>query len=159
MQSATDCFQLGRTINHFRRLCIPWTQSLSSVDSSEPTYKSIKLLNTNLLDELPDDVDAIAADDEDNLICEINTHADHYRLCKAEAAHDAVLWKVDASLAEKPLTAIEATHLVTKCLTAKLDEVAKTIDLDVSTILAEKIKDPVLGTVRLWIWKRNFTRT
>ena len=91
IQSATDCFQLGRTINHFRRLCIPSTQSLSSVDSSEPTYSSIKLLNTNVLDELPDDVDAIAADDEDNLICEINTHADHYRLCKAEAAHDAVL--------------------------------------------------------------------
>ena len=29
----------------------------------------------------------------------------------------------------------------------------KTIDLDVSTILAEQIKDPVLGTVRSWIRK------
>ena len=41
----------------------------------------------------------------------------------------------------------------TKSLIAKLDEVAKTIDLDVSTILAEQINDPVLGTVRSWIRK------
>ena len=42
----------------------------------------------------------------------------------------------------------------TKSLIAKLDEVAKSVDLDVSTILAEQIKDPVLGTVRSWIRKQ-----
>ena len=31
----------------------------------------------NALDELHDDDDAITDDDEDNLICEINTHANH----------------------------------------------------------------------------------
>ena len=41
----------------------------------------------------------------------------------------------------------------TKSLIAKLDEFAKTIDLDVLTILAEQIKDPVVGTVRSWIRK------
>ena len=41
----------------------------------------------------------------------------------------------------------------TKSLNAKLDDVAKTVDLDVSTILAEQIKDPVLGTVRSWLRK------
>ena len=82
---------------------------------------------------------------------EINVHAGHYRLCKAKAAHDAVFGKIDASLAKKPLTATEAPHLDTKSLIAKLDDVAKTIDLDVSTILAEQIKDPVLGTIRAWI--------
>ena len=97
--------------------------------------------------------DAAADDDEDNLFCEMNTHADHYRLCKAKAAHDAVLGKIDASLAKKPLTANEAPHLDTKSLLAKLDDAAKTVDLDVSTILAEQIKDPVLGTVRSWIRK------
>ena len=61
--------------------------------------------------------------------------------------------KIDASLAKRPLTAHEAPHLNTKSLNAKLDEVAKTIDLDVSTILAEQIKVPVLGTVRSWIRK------
>ena len=30
IQAATDCFQLGRTINQFRRLCQPSTQSLNS---------------------------------------------------------------------------------------------------------------------------------
>ena len=145
---------MARTINQFRRLCLPSTQSLSSVENSEHTYSSINSLNTNeeddVLDELPDAVDAITDDDEDDLLCEINTYADHYRFCKAKAAHDAVFGKIDASLAKKPLTAHEAPHLDTKSLIAKVDEVAKTIDLDVSTILAEQIKDPILGTVRSW---------
>ena len=41
----------------------------------------------------------------------------------------------------------------TKSLIAKLDILAKTVDLDVSTILAEQSKDPVLGTDRSWIRK------
>ena len=136
---------------------MPTLKSLSSVEDSEPTYSSIKFLNTDedddAPDEFPDDVDAITDDDEDNLICKINTHADHYRLCKAKAAHAAVLGKTDACLAKKPITATETTHLDTKYLIAKLDDVAKSIALDVSTILAEQIKDPVLGTVRSWIRK------
>ena len=155
IQSATDCFRLGRTINQFRRLCLPSTQLLSSVEDSGPTHSSVNSLNTNeddnAFDETHDDEDdATTNDDEDNLICEINTHADQYRLCKAKAAHDAVLGKIDASSAKKPLTATEAPHLDTKSLIAKLDDVAKTVDLDVSTILAE---DPVLGTVRSWLRK------
>ena len=63
--------------------------------------------------------------------------------------------KIDASLAKNPLTASEAQHLDTKSLNAKLDEVAKTIDLNVSTILADQIKDPVFGRVRSWIRKGN----
>ena len=158
IQSATDCFRLGRTVNQFRHLCLPSPQSLSSVEESEPTYSSINSLNINEDDNAfhetqDDEDDATADDDEDNIICEINTHADHYRLCKAKAAHGAVLAKFDASLAKKPLTAMEAPHLDTKSLIAKLDDVAKSVDLDVSTILAAQIKDPVLGTVRSWLRK------
>ena len=47
--------------------------------------------------------------------------------------------------------ASDAPHLNTKALIQKLDEVAKTVDLDVSTILEEQMKDPVLGTVRSWV--------
>ena len=156
IQAATDCFRLGRTINQFRRLCLPSTQSLSSVEDSEPTYSSTKSLNVrednNAFDETQDDEDdATTDDDEDNLICEINTYVDHYRLCRAKAAHDAILGKFDASLAKKPLTATETPHLDNKSIIAKLDEVAKTVDLDVSRILAQQIKDPVLGTVRSWL--------
>ena len=145
-------------MNQFRRLCLPSTQSLSSVEDSEPTYSSINSLNTseddNAFEETYDlEGDAAADDDEDNLICEMNTNADHYRLCKDKAAHDAVLGKIDASLAKEPLTANEAPHLDTKSLIATLDDVAKTVDLDVSTIQAEQIKDPVLGRVRSWIRK------
>ena len=39
----------------------------------------------------------------------------------------------------------------TKSLIAKLDDVVKTVDLDVSTFLDEQIKDPVLGIVRSWL--------
>ena len=148
---------MGKTINQFRHLCLPSRQSLSSVEDSELTCSSINSLNTDkdddALDELPDDVDAMTNDDEDDLISEIITLTDNYRLCKAKAADDAVLGKIDASLAKKPLTASEASHLDTKSLIAKPDEVAKTIDLDVSTILAEQIKDPVPGTVRSWTRK------
>ena len=160
IQSASDCFRLGRTINQFRRLCLPSTQSLSSVEDSEPTHSSINSFNTSEDDSAFEETDdhegdAAADDDEDNLICEMNAHANHYRLCKAKAAHDAVLGKIDASLAKKPLTANEAPHLYTKSLIVKLDEAAKTVDLDVSTILAEQFKDPVLGRVRSWIRKGN----
>ena len=72
IQSATDCFRLGKTINQFRSLCLPSMQSLSSVEDSEATYSPINSPNTNenddALDKLPDDVDAITDDDEDNLI-------------------------------------------------------------------------------------------
>ena len=39
----------------------------------------------------------------------------------------------------------------TKSLVAKLDDVAKTVNRDVSTILAEQIEDPVLGIFRSWL--------
>ena len=35
IQSATDWFRLGKTFNQLRRLCLPSTQSLSSVEDSE----------------------------------------------------------------------------------------------------------------------------
>ena len=62
-----------------------------------------------------------------------------------------VLGKTDASLAKKCQTASDAPHLNTQALIQKSDEVAKTLDLDVSTILEEQMKDPALATVRSWI--------
>ena len=73
---------------------------------------------------------------------------------QSQSSPRCCLGKKDASLAKKPLTDKEAPHLDTKSLIAKLDVVAKTVDLDVSTILAEQSKYPVLGTVRSWIRKR-----
>ena len=79
-------------------------------------------------------------EDEDDHIFKIDTNIDQYRLCKAKTAHDSVLGKIDASLAKKPLTITEAPHLDTKALLSKLDEVAKSVDLGVSTILAQQIR-------------------
>ena len=100
-----------------------------------------------------DDAAAITNDDEDNLNCEINLNADNYRRCKAKAAHDAVLGNIDASLAKKMRTPTESLNLDTESSIAKRDDVAKTVDLHVCTMLAEQIKDPVLGTVRSWLRK------
>ena len=131
---------------------------MSSAEGSDSTYSSIDSLNTNedddaLAEPHGDDDNLINDDDENNFICEVNTQANRYRLWKTKAAHDAVLGKIDFSLANKPLTATEVPHLDTKSIIAKLDEFAETIYLDVSTILAEQIKDPVLGTFRSWIRK------
>ena len=99
-----------------------------------------------------DDSHHLSTDSEDdNFVCDISIQADQARLCQAKQAHDLVLGKTDASLAKKCLTASDAPHLNTRALIQKLDEVAKTVDLDVSTILEEQMKDPVLRTVRSWI--------
>ena len=132
---------------------------MSSAGGSDPTYSSIHSLSTNeddtaLAKRQDDDDNPIIDDDEGNFFCEMNIHTDRYRLCKVKAAHDAVPKKREASSPKKPLTATKAPHLDTKALIAKLDEVTKTIDLDVSNILAEQIKDPVLGTVRSCIQKK-----
>ena len=66
-----------------------------------------------------------------------------------------VLGKTDDSLVKKFLTTSDAPHLNTKAVIQKLDEVAKTVDLDVSTILEEQTKDPILGAVRSWICKNS----
>ena len=92
-------------------------------------------------------------EDEDDHIFKPDTNIDHYRLCRAKTAHDSVLRKIDVSLAKKPQTNTEYLHLDTKALIAKLDEIAKSVDLDVTNILAEQIKDHLRGTVRSWIRK------
>ena len=62
----------------------------------------------------------------------------------AKVAHDTVLEKIHASVVKMTLTAIMAPHVETGALITKLYEFAKTIDLGVSTILAEQIKYPIL---------------
>ena len=161
-QSAADCFRMGKTINLFHRLCYPLSYSPISHDNYDATYSSISSLDAEETEcEILNNVTAPAdqtqseeEEDEDDHIFRVDTNIDHHRLCKAKTAHDFVLGKTDASLAKKPLTITEAPHLDTKALISKLDEVAKSVDLDVSTILAEQIKDPVLGTVRSWISKQ-----
>ena len=75
------------------------------------------------------------------------TKTHNYRLCTVIADKIAVLEKVDASLVKKTLTAKNALHLDTKVLITKVNDVAKTVDLDVSMILTKEIKNPRLRTV------------
>ena len=101
-----------------------------------------------------DDSNHVSSDtEEDNIVCDSSIQANQARLCQAKQAHDLVLGKTDASLVKKILTTSDAPHPNTKALIQKLDEVAKTVDLDVSTILEEQMKDPMLSSVRSWIRK------
>ena len=152
---------MGKTFNQFRRLCYPSSYSPIFHENSDPTYSSISSLDTegaecetlSVVTIPTDQTEDDEEENEDDHIFRVDTNLDHYRLCKAKTAHDSVLREIDASLAKKPLTFTEAPHLDTKAHISKLDGVAKSVYLDVSTIQAEQIKDPVLGTVRSWIRK------
>ena len=161
VQQASDCFRMGKFINQFRRICGPETQSNASVHTSNTEYISINSLSPFKGDATDstrpgDDSRHLSTDSEDdNIVCDLSIQADKARLCQAKQAHDLVLGKTDASLVKKFLSTSDAPHLDTKALIQKLDEVAKTVDLDISTTLEEQMKDPVLGTVRSWIRKNS----
>ena len=155
IQQASDCFfRMGKFINQFKRICGPETHSSAPVTASNTDYSSINSLSPSEDDAEDltspcDDSNHRGTDPEDdNIVCDISIQADQARLCQAKQAHDLVLGKTDASLVKNFLTTSDAPHLDTKALIQKLDKAAKTVDLDVSTILAEQIMDPVLGTVR-----------
>ena len=155
VQIAAVCFRMGRNINQFRRFRRPGSPvSLSSSESSSGTYISISLLETYGIEEpgssyaervVHEDCDI--DEDEDDYVCEINAN-DHYRLCKARAAHNLVISDPHTLLAKKTLSATAAPLLRTQDLITKLDDVAEVVDLDVPTILQEPLKDPVLSIVR-----------
>ena len=163
VQSAAGCFRMGRTINQFRQLCRPGSPvSPSSSQNSSGTYSSISIIETDGTEEpesssyveraVHEDCDIDK--DEDDYVCEINAN-DHYRLCKARAAHDLVISDSDTLLAKRTLSAATALQLRTQDLITKLDDVAKVVDLDVPTILQEQLKDPILSIVRSWIEKNT----
>ena len=161
IQQDSDCFRKGRFINQFRRISGPQTQSKASVNTSNTEYSSINSFSPSEDDTADptgpgDDSHHVSTDSEDdNIVCDISIQADQARLCQAKQAHELMVGKPDASLVKKLLTSSNALHLDTKALIQKLDEVAKTVDFDVSSILAEQLKDPVLGTVRSWIRKNT----
>ena len=161
VQQASDCFRRGNFINQFRRICGPETQSNASVNTSNTEYSSVNSFSPSQDDTVDstspgDDSYHLGTDsDDDKIVYNISIQADQARLCLAKQAHDLVFGKTDASPAKKCITASDAPHLDAKALIQKLDEVAKTVDLDVSTIFEEQMKDPVLGTVRSWIRKNT----
>ena len=154
---------MGNTIIQFRRLFSPSASPATLGNTSDCTYKPISSLEIEEEDHKEphpqvtksQQQEQATVDDEGDHILEVNFNTDHNRLCKAKLAHDNMLGKLDAALTNKALTATEDPHLDTKALTAKLDEVSKLVDLDVSTILAKQIKVPVPGIVPSWIHKGN----
>ena len=112
-------------------------ESNASVNTSNTEYSSINSLSPSKVDTADstnpgDDSHHVSTDSEDgNIVCDISIQADQARICQAKQAHDLVLGKTDASLVKNILTTCDAPHIDTKALIQKLDEVAKTVDLDV----------------------------
>ena len=161
LQQASDCLRMGRFINQYRQICGPETQSNASVNKSNTEYSSINSLSPSE-DHTADstspgnDSHHINTDSEDdNIVSDFSIQAYQTRPCQARQAHDWLPGRSGASLVKKLLTTSDAPHLDTKSLIQKLDEVEKTADLDKSTILADQMKDPILGTVRSWIRKNT----
>ena len=157
IQQASDCFRIGRFINQFRGICGPETRSNASVNTSNFEYSSINSLSPCKQDTVDstsprDDSNQVSRESEDDNLL--------FKLTKPESVKpnklmNLVVGNTDASLVKKFLTTSDAPDIDTKALIQKLDEVPKTVDLDVSTILAERMKDPVLGTLRSWIRKNT----
>ena len=108
VQLAADCFRVGRTINQFRRLCRPRSPvSLLSSESSTGTDSCITVIETDRIEQPGSSYaervvyeDCDIDEDEDDYVCGINAN-DHYRLCKARAAHDVVISDSDTLLAKR----------------------------------------------------------
>ena len=159
IQQASDCFRMGLFLNQFRQIGGPKAQSNLPVSTPNTDYSSVDSLSSSADDTADptshcDDSCHISTDSEDeNIVSDNSIQADKPRLCPAKQAHELVFGKTDASLARKFLTP-DAPQLNTKALIKELDELAKTVDLDVSTILTEQMKDPIVGAVQTWI-RRN----
>ena len=110
VQSAADCFRMGKTINQLCRLCYPLSYSRFLHENSDPTYSSISSSDSEEAESETLNVVTVPSyetedneeQDEDDRFCRIDTNIDHYRLCKTKTAHDSILGKVDASLAKNP---------------------------------------------------------
>ena len=109
VQLAADNFRTGRAINQFRRLCRHRTPiSLSPSESSAGTYSSVSVTETTEAEEPGPSLhsepkvheEGDIEEDEDAYVCEINAN-DHYRFCKARAAHDLVISDPDTLFANK----------------------------------------------------------
>ena len=152
VQTANDCFRLGKDINQFRHLCST-KESLNSIsEESEASYSTIR---TSPSEQEEIDVEEppsfMPEDIEDDHLFEISLTPDSQRLCGAKQAHDTVQGKINTFLMSRLPSENESSHLKTKDLIQKMDDLGKQVDLDVATILSEQIKDPVLSIVRSWV--------
>ena len=152
VQTANDCFRLGKEINQFRHLCST-KESLNSIsEESEASYSTIRTSSSEQEEiDVEEPPSFMPEDVEDDQLFEISLTPDSQRLCGAKQAYDKVLNTPNASLMSRFPTANESFRLQTKVLIRKMDDLGKQVDLDIATILSEQIKDPVHSIVRSWL--------
>ena len=138
-QDIADCFKLRKSINQYKNLCLP-----SYKIQCEPEYTRI------------DEIETDSSDDEED-VAELNlSSGDHefYR-DKSTAKEKNNSQKVKRPLLNKSLDAEQFPHVDTKDLLQKLSDYSKIADLDITTLVAEQINDPVSQVVRSWVRNNN----
>ena len=146
MQDMTDCFKLGKTINHYKQLCSSMSPASSTSSLNEDDYSDIEQYD----DESTDDETEIA---ELNLeIQDPDFRRDH------TAAYELLGTKTeDRPILMKPNSFELFPYVDTSDLIQKLSVFACDADLDIQTLLEEQLNDPLLQVVRKWM-KTSDTR-
>ena len=106
IQTANDCFRLGKEINQFRHLCST-KESLDSIsEESEASYSTIRTSSSEQEEiDVEEPPSFMSEDTEDDHLFEISLTPDSQRLCGAKQAHDKVLNTSNAYLMSRFATA------------------------------------------------------
>ena len=126
-QDIADCFKLGKSINQYKNLCLP-----SYKMQCEPEYSRIDVAELHF------------------------SSGDHefYR-DESTAKEKSNSQKVERPLLNKSLDAEQFPNIDTKDLLPKLSDYYKIADLDITTLVAEQITDPVLQVAQSWVRNDN----
>ena len=142
-QDIADCFKLGKSINQYKNLCLP-----SYKIQYEPEYSRI------------DDIETDSSCDEEE-VAELHLSSEDHEFYrdKSTAKEKNISQKRERPLLNKNLDVEQFPHVDTKDLLQKLSDYSKTADLDITTLVAEQINDPVLQIVRAWVRNKNKPNT
>ena len=134
-----DCFKLGNSINQYKNFCLP-----SFKMQCEPEYSRVGEIETDSSD-----------DEEDVAELHLSSGDHEFYRDKSTAKEKNNSQKVERPLSNKSLDADQFPHVDTKDLLQKLSDDSKIANLDITTLVAEQINDPVLQVVRSWVTNNN----
>ena len=103
-----------------------------------------------------DEIETGSSDDEED-VAELHLSSGDHEFCRDNslAKEKNILQKVGRPLLNKSLDPEQFPHVDTKDLLQKLSAYSKVADLDIPTLVAEQINDPVLQVVRSRVRNQN----
>ena len=147
MQDKTDCFKLGKNNKQYKQLRSSISPASRTSSLHEPDYSVIE------------QNDKETTNDETE-IAELNleSQAPDFRKDHSVARELFRTKTKDKPILKKPICFELFPHVDTSDLIQKLSDFAPDADLDIQTLLEERLYDPVLQVVRKWIKTSNKRR-